>query len=72
LDFTNLDSTLFGKANVSTVAFYAKKGNHNDKLPVTHLTIRRTKATDEKLFFEVVVTFKAELFYKKIVLKILI
>jgi N-6 DNA Methylase len=53
LDFTNLDSTLFGKANVPTVAIYAKKTNHNEKQPITHLTVRRTKTTDEKLFFEV-------------------
>lgn len=53
LDFTNLDSTLFGKANVPTVAIYAKKTDYNEKLPITHLTVRRTKTTDEKLFFEV-------------------
>ena len=53
LDFTNLDSTLFGKANVPTAAIYVQKTNHNPKKSITHLTIRRTKTTDEKLFFEV-------------------
>ena len=53
LDFTNLDSTLFGKADVPTAAIYVQKIPHNPKQSITHLTIRRTKATDEKLFFEV-------------------
>jgi N-6 DNA Methylase len=53
LDFTNLDSTLFGKANVPTAAIYVQKTNHNPNQTITHLTIRRTKTTDEKLFFEV-------------------
>lgn len=53
LDFTNLDSTLFGKANVPTAAIYAQKTSNIDKKAVSHLTIRRTKASDEKLFFEV-------------------
>ena len=53
LDFTNLNATLFGKADVPTAAIYVQKANHNPKQPITHLTIRRTKATDEKLFFEV-------------------
>ncbi len=51
LDFTNLD--LFRKADVPTVAIYIQKSNHNPKQSITHLTARRTKATDEKLFFEV-------------------
>lgn len=53
LDFTNLDSTLFGKAIVPTAAIYAQKVSHSNKKTISHLTIRRTKATDEKLFFEV-------------------
>ncbi len=53
LDFTNLDSTLFGKADVPTSAIYVQKTINDHKQPITHLTVRRTKATDEKLFFEV-------------------
>jgi methylase of polypeptide subunit release factors len=53
LDFTNLNATLFGKADVPTAAIYVQKTACNETQPITHLTVRRTKATNEKLFFEV-------------------
>jgi len=53
LDFTNLDSVLFGKANVPTVALFAMKKSPEKEKPVLHVTIRRTKTVEEKIFFEV-------------------
>ena len=51
LDFTNLD--IFRKVDVPTAAIYVQKTNNNPKQSITHLTARRTKVADEKLFFEV-------------------
>jgi len=53
LDFTNLDSILFGKANVPTAALFVSKQSHNTEKPIVHVTIRRTKTVEEKIFFEV-------------------
>jgi len=50
-DLTSLQSTLFEKANVATVVVIL-----NNTLPLQrdtyHITVRRTKSTNEKLFFE--------------------
>ena len=53
LDFTSLDSILFGKANVPTAALVAVKQPHEEYKPIKHITIRRTKTVEEKLLFEV-------------------
>lgn len=51
LDFTSLSATLFGKANVATLAVFAKNTKPNGK-NILHLTVKRTKASKEKIFFE--------------------
>jgi hypothetical protein len=53
LDFTNLDSILFGKADVPTAALFARKKLHQKEIPITHVTIRRTKTSEQKMLFEV-------------------
>ncbi len=51
-DFTNLDSVLF-EADVPTSAVFVKKEEHNEEKPITHVTIRRTKSVEQKIFFEI-------------------
>ena len=53
LDFTNLDSILFGKANVPTAALFAYKQTHDAEKPILHAIIRRTKTVEQKILFEV-------------------
>jgi hypothetical protein len=52
IDFTFLSSILFESSNVAVVVVFAKKQKpiQKDILPVT---VRRTKASKEKLFFEI-------------------
>lgn len=52
LDFTNLSAKLFGKANVATSAIFSTKQDP-DIQPIVHITVRRTKPSKEKLFFEI-------------------
>ncbi len=53
LDFTSLDSILFGTAKVPTTAIFVEKQDNDEEKPITHLTIRRTKSVEEKIFFEI-------------------
>lgn len=53
LDFTNLDSVLFGKAEVPTTAIFVRKKDLDEEKPITHITIRRTSSVEEKIFFEI-------------------
>ena len=52
LDFTNLDAVLFA-ADVPTAAIFVRKQEHNEEKPITHITIRRTKSVEDKIFFEI-------------------
>ncbi|HLA57182.1 MAG TPA: hypothetical protein VK622_00400, partial [Puia sp.] len=52
LDFTNLDAVLF-EADVPTAAIFVRKQSHNKEKPITHITFRRTKCVEEKIFFEI-------------------
>lgn len=52
LDFTNLSTTLFGKASVATAAIFVTKRTPVHK-PITHITVRRTKSSKERIFFEI-------------------
>lgn len=51
VDFTNLSANLFGKANVAVVALFAENSAPNAD-PICHITVRDTKASKEKLYFE--------------------
>ena len=53
LDFTNLDSILFGTAKVPAVAIFVKKRPFDEEKLITHITIRRTTSVEEKIFFEI-------------------
>ncbi len=52
-DFTNLDSVLFGTAKVPTAAISARKQIIDEETPITHVTVRRTKSVEQKIFFEI-------------------
>ena len=52
LDFTNLSATLFGNASVATCAIFAENKLPDDK-DILHITVRRTKSSKEKIFFEI-------------------
>ncbi len=52
IDFTNLSSTLFGKASVATAAIFVHK-RESDNSEILHVTVRRTKPSKEKIFFEI-------------------
>ncbi|CAN5381237.1 N-6 DNA methylase [soil metagenome] len=52
LDFTNLKSVLY-RANVPTVAIFVRKQKYRKEKPITHITIRRTKSIEERIFFEI-------------------
>ncbi|MCW3110041.1 MAG: hypothetical protein JWQ09_4547 [Segetibacter sp.] len=52
IDFTHLSATLFGKANVATSAIFSQKQSC-DIQDIIHITVRRTKASKEKIFFEI-------------------
>jgi len=52
LDFTNLDSVLF-EADVPTAAIFVRNQEHNAEKPITHVTIRRTKSIEDRMFFEI-------------------
>lgn len=51
LDFTSLSSVLFGSSNVATLALFAKK-EEPGKTNSLHVTVRRTKPSKEKIYFE--------------------
>lgn len=51
LDFTNLSSIMFGKANVATCALFAENKEPDSK-DISHITVRRTKAVKERIIFE--------------------
>ncbi|HSH67428.1 MAG TPA: hypothetical protein VLB84_16915, partial [Bacteroidia bacterium] len=51
IDFTNLSAVLFGKANVAVAALFVENTLPSDD-PIIHVTVRRTKASKEKLYFE--------------------
>jgi len=51
-DFTNLSTVLFG-ANVATSAIFVCKETPKIDDTISHVTIRRTKASKEKIFFEI-------------------
>ena len=59
LDFTNLKDILYGKsgnskkAKVATTAIFVKKQAPDAEKPITHITVRRTKSVEEKIFFEI-------------------
>lgn len=52
-DFTNLDAVLFGTAKVPTAAVSARKQTVDEDTPITHVTVRRTKSVEQKIFFEI-------------------
>ncbi len=52
LDFTNLDAVLF-EADVPTAAIFVRKQNHNEEKSITHVTVRRTKSIEDRIFFEI-------------------
>lgn len=52
LDFTPLINTLFGKSNVATLCIFARNKKPNTK-KLLHVTIRRTKPSENKLYFEI-------------------
>ncbi len=52
-DFTNLDTVLFGTAKVPTAAISARKQTVDEDTPITHVTVRRTKSVEQKIFFEI-------------------
>ena len=52
LDFTNLDSVLF-EADVPTAAIFIRNQEHNEEKLITHVTIRRTKSIEDRIFFEI-------------------
>jgi hypothetical protein len=52
-DFTNLDAVLFGTAKVPTAAISARKQTVDEDTPITHVTVRRTKSVEQKIFFEI-------------------
>ena len=52
LDFSNLKKVLFGKINVETSAIVVTNQKPNFEEDVLHLTVRRTRTVEEKLFFE--------------------
>ncbi len=51
-DFSNLKKVLFGKVNVETLAIIATNQSPKLEEEVLHLTVRRTRSVEEKLFFE--------------------
>ncbi len=51
-DFTNLDEVLF-EANVPTAAIFVRKQKHQEDKPLTHITIRRTRSVEDRIFFEI-------------------
>ena len=53
LDFTNLDAILFGTAKVPAAAIFAQKQEPDKEKPISHVTIRRTKTIEERIFFEI-------------------
>ena len=53
LDFTSLERFLFKKANVSTAAIFVENSAPDDNCTVSHVTVRRTRSVDERLFFEI-------------------
>ncbi|MGI8884605.1 MAG: HsdM family class I SAM-dependent methyltransferase, partial [Pyrinomonadaceae bacterium] len=56
LDFTNLRNFLYGKsqrAKVPTVAIFTKNKQQDNEKLITHITVRRTKTTENKIFFEI-------------------
>lgn len=50
LDFTNLD--LFENAKVATAAIFVKTHEHSEN-QITHITMRRTKSVEDRIFFEI-------------------
>ena len=50
LDFTNLDSILFGTAKVPAAAIFVKNQTHDEERPITHITIRRTTTVAKTIF----------------------
>jgi methylase of polypeptide subunit release factors len=52
-DFTSLDAVLFGTAKVPTAAISARKQPFDEATPITHVTVRRTKSVEQKIFFEI-------------------
>lgn len=52
LDFSNLKKVLFGKVDVETSAVIVTKQEPHFEEDVLHLTVRRTRTVEEKLFFE--------------------
>ncbi len=53
LDFTGLVEVLFGTAKVPTSAIFIQKQTYDKEKPITHITVRRTKSVEEKIFFEI-------------------
>ena len=53
LDFTSLESILFGTAKVPAVAIFVNKQNFDKEQTIAHITIRRTISVEEKIFFEI-------------------
>jgi type I restriction-modification system DNA methylase subunit len=51
LDFTALNSVLFGKSDVATLALFAKK-EEPGKTDILHIAVGRTKPSKEKIYFE--------------------
>lgn len=52
LDFTHLSPILFGKANVAVATLFVEKVVPDDK-KIAHITVRRTKSSRERIFFEI-------------------
>jgi hypothetical protein len=53
IDFSALNKILFKSAKVSVVALFAKNERPNYSENILHVTVRRTKATRERFYFEI-------------------
>jgi hypothetical protein len=51
VDFTALSEVLFGRANVAILSVFVKK-EKSDSKKILHVTVRRTKPSKEKIYFE--------------------
>jgi N-6 DNA Methylase len=53
LDLTSLAPILYGTANVPTTAIFVNRQEPDEEKPIIHVTVRRTKSVEEKIFFEI-------------------
>ncbi|HMS40137.1 MAG TPA: N-6 DNA methylase [Pyrinomonadaceae bacterium] len=53
LDLTSLAPILYGTANVPTTAIFVSRQEPDEEKLITHITVRRTKSIEEKIYFEI-------------------